>query len=102
MVHFADINQAPSPDSMFQDVGRVATPKLVPRNCLRYLQTTLLANSNVAGYWKSSNTEACAQKLPQILANNIDHGGGLVSVLYSKLGVFKTLLFFKPHKKQQN
>ena len=30
---------------------------------------------NVAGYWKSSNTEACAQKLSQILANNIDHGG---------------------------
>ena len=35
---------------------------------------------NVAGYWKSSNTEACAQKLSQIPANNIDHGGrGLVS-----------------------
>ena len=30
---------------------------------------------NVAGYWKSSNTEACTQKLSQILANNIDHGG---------------------------
>ena len=30
---------------------------------------------NVAGYWKSSNTEACVEKLSQILANNIDHGG---------------------------
>ena len=41
MVHFAEINQAPSPYSMLQHIGRVATPKLVPRNCLRYLQTTL-------------------------------------------------------------
>ena len=73
MVHFADINQAPSPDSMLQDTGRVATPKLVPRNCLRYLQTTLIMG-----------------------------GGGLVSVLYSKLGVLRHFPFFKPHKKQQN
>ena len=42
MVHFEDINQAPSPYSMLQDFGRVATPKLVLRNCLRYLQTTLI------------------------------------------------------------
>ena len=35
---------------------------------------------NVAGYWKSSNTEACTQKLSPILANNTDLlGGGLVS-----------------------
>ena len=31
----------PSPYSLLQDIGRVATPKLVLRNCLRYLQTTL-------------------------------------------------------------
>ena len=30
---------------------------------------------NVAAYWKSSNSEACAKKLSQILANNIDTGG---------------------------
>ena len=30
---------------------------------------------NVAAYWQSSNAEACAKKLSQILANNIDHGG---------------------------
>ena len=30
---------------------------------------------NIAGYWKSSNTKACAKKLSQILSNNIDHGG---------------------------
>ena len=32
----------PSPYSMLQYIGRVATPKLVSRNCLRYLQTTLI------------------------------------------------------------
>ena len=30
---------------------------------------------NVAAYWQSSNTEACAKKLSQILVNNIDNGG---------------------------
>ena len=28
-----------------------------------------------AVYWQSSNTEACAKKLSQTLANNIDNGG---------------------------
>ena len=32
----------PPPYSMLQNIGRVATPKFVPRNCLRYLQTTLI------------------------------------------------------------
>ena len=31
-----------SPYSVLQYIGRVATPKLVARNCLRYLQTTLI------------------------------------------------------------
>ena len=35
---------------------------------------------SVAAYWQSSNTEACAKKLSQILANNIENRGrGLVS-----------------------
>ena len=42
MVHFAEISQALSPYSMLHYIGRVATPKLVPRHCLRYLQTTLI------------------------------------------------------------
>ena len=42
MVHFAEINQSSQPYSMLQHIGRVATPKLVPRNCPRYLQTTLI------------------------------------------------------------
>ena len=41
MVNFVEINPALSPYSMLQHVGRVATPKLVPRNYLRYMQTTL-------------------------------------------------------------
>ena len=42
MAHFAEINQAPSPYSTLQRIGRVATLKLVPKNCLRYLQTTMI------------------------------------------------------------
>ena len=42
MVHFAETNQVSSPHSMLQHIGRVATLKLVPRNFLRYLQTTLI------------------------------------------------------------
>ena len=39
---FAEINQAPPPYSMLQYIGRLANPELVPRNYLRYLQTTLI------------------------------------------------------------
>ena len=42
MVHFAEIQQAPSPYSMLQYIGRVAAPKFVPKTCLRYLQRTLI------------------------------------------------------------
>ena len=42
MVHFAEINQISSPYSTEQHIGRVAKPKLLPRNCLRYWQTTLI------------------------------------------------------------
>ena len=42
MVQFAEINQAPQPYSMLQHIGRVATLKLTPKNCLRYLQATLI------------------------------------------------------------
>ena len=41
-VPLCEINQAPSPYSLLQHIGRVATPNLVPRNCLRYLQTILI------------------------------------------------------------
>ena len=50
MVQFAEINQAPSPYSMLQHIRRVATPKLAPRNCLRYLQTTLIMESGGSAY----------------------------------------------------
>ena len=42
MVHFAEIDQAPCPYSMLHHIGRIASSKLVPRNCLRYLQTTFI------------------------------------------------------------
>ena len=42
MAYFVEINEAPSPYSMLKHIGRVATPMLVPRNCLRYLQTILI------------------------------------------------------------
>ena len=41
MVQFAEVNHVFSPYLMLQDIGRVAR-KLVPRHCLRYLQTTLI------------------------------------------------------------
>ena len=47
MIHFAEINQLPSPYSMLQDIGRVTTPKLIPRNCLRYI----LADNTDRGGW---------------------------------------------------
>ena len=44
MVHFAEINQRPSPYSMLQHIDRVAIPKLVPRNCPRYLLANNIDN----------------------------------------------------------
>ena len=54
MVHFAEINQAPPPCSMLQYIGRVATPKPVPRDCLRYLLTTLIMGE---GDWSQNLCE---------------------------------------------
>ena len=59
MVLFAEINQAPTPYSMLQYIGSVATPKLVPRNCLKYLQTTLIMGE---GDW--------SQNLCKVLSKN--------------------------------
>ena len=49
MTHFSEINQVHSPYSMLQDIGRVATPKFVPRNWLRYLHTTLIMRGGEIG-----------------------------------------------------
>ena len=38
-IFFSEINQAPSPYSMLQHIDKLATQKLVPRNCLRHWQT---------------------------------------------------------------
>ena len=47
MVHFVEITQTPLPYSMFNRIGRVA--KLVPRDRLRYLQTTLIMGGRGIG-----------------------------------------------------
>ena len=49
MVYFAETNQIPPPYSMFQHIDRPATPKPVPGNCLRYLQTTLITGGRGGG-----------------------------------------------------
>ena len=55
---------------------------------------------NVATHWKSSNIEACAKKLSQILANNIDNGGRGVSLridvrFYRKVVTLSIVLVFE-------
>ena len=42
IVIFSEINQVPLPYSILQCLGRIATPKLVPRNCIIYLQTAFI------------------------------------------------------------
>ena len=58
MVHFAEINHATPPYSMLQDIGREAASELVTRNCLKYLQTTLIMGGG-EGSW--------SQKLCEVL-----------------------------------
>ena len=48
-MNFVEINQVPSPCSILQHIGKVATPKRVPRHCLRYLQTTLMMGGRGTG-----------------------------------------------------
>ena len=43
MVHFKEIIQAPFPYSMLQYIGKLATSKLVPKNCVRYFQARLFS-----------------------------------------------------------
>ena len=66
MAHFPEINQVPSPYSMLQDVGRVAT---------------------------LGTSKACAKKLSQIIANNVNNRGreiGLrIYVRYYRLVLFR-------------
>ena len=49
IVHFAEINQVTPSCSILQNTGKVVTPKLLPRNCLRCLQTTLITSPLGAG-----------------------------------------------------
>ena len=48
---------------------------------------------NVAVYWKSSNTKACANRLSQILTNNIDNRGrGIGLRIYVRYCSFQFLI----------
>ena len=47
LVHFAEINEAAALYWMLHYIGRVATLKVVPRNCLTYLKTTLIMGGRV-------------------------------------------------------
>ena len=79
-------------------------------NIMKILEWSLCRNKsgpfpllNCAGYWKSSNTEACAKKLSQILTNNIDNGAlimegvGLVSEFMGDIVGH----FYNPHSVSQ-
>ena len=60
MVNFAKINEAPSPYSMLQHIERVATAKLVTKNCLQYLETTLKREK---GDWSQNLCEVLSKKI---------------------------------------
>ena len=45
---------------------------------------------NVAAYWQSSDTEACVNKLSQILANNIDNGRSRIYVRCCRFNIKTT------------
>ena len=47
MFHFAKRNQAPPSYSVLQHIARAPALKLVPRNCLRYLQRTLIMGKGI-------------------------------------------------------
>ena len=60
MVLFAEIYPAPPVYSMSQHIGKIASAKFVPRNCLRYLQTTFIM---VEGDWSQSLCEVLSKKI---------------------------------------
>ena len=114
MVHFAKINQAPSPNSMLQYIGSVAPPKLVPRNCLRYLQITLKMGGEelVSEFiWGIVNYITCLLLLRMILRLHIWAVAWHENKFFSELDkttihelwklitflIFKTSLAITPH-----
>ena len=58
MVHFTEINHATPPYSMLQDIGREGASELATRNCLKYLQATLIMGGGEGGW---------SQKLCEVL-----------------------------------
>lgn len=52
---------------------KLSRPSQFLENSWKFKNGPLCTNNSV--YWYSSNTEACAEKLSQIRANNVDNGG---------------------------
>ena len=75
---------------MLQHTGRLATPKLAPINCIRYLQTTLAMGKggsspllNVAAYWESSNNRSlCQETVSDICKQHWSWGRGIGFRIY--------------------
>ena len=57
---------------MLQHIGRVATPKLVPRNCLIYLQTTLIMG---AGDWSQNLCAVLSKKINKKQKGDLEKPG---------------------------
>ena len=57
MVHFAEISQ--SSPSMLKHIERIATPKLPPRNRLRYQQQTLIVGWGGGGVSRRIYVKYC-------------------------------------------
>ena len=98
MAHFAEINQAPSPYSMLQHIGRVATLKLVPRNWLKYLQTTMLSILEEWQLW-SLYQETGSGTLPATLIGDGEWSQNSCEVVSKKISekerrVWKNLTLF--------
>ena len=60
MLDFTEINQTPPLYSVMQNIGREATSKLSTRNCLKYLQTTLIMGE---GGWSQNLCEVLSKKI---------------------------------------
>ena len=54
------MNQTSHHNSMFQDIGRETTQKLATRNCLKYLETTLIIGT---GGWSQNLSEVLSKKI---------------------------------------
>ena len=86
MIHFAEINQVPPVYSMLQYIGRVATPKLVPSNCLRYFQAILIIGK---GDWSQNLCEVLSKKINEKKNKGLETPGIFLNLnsLFLRFGI---------------